>query len=113
MTYLSVSLEPGERWTYRPPRGHDVLWVAVHEGALRTGSTIRSGEIAIFAPSEQSVEFVAQGKTGFVLGSAAQHPHDLVLGSYSVHTSVEALRKGHDEIRRIGRELRANGTLRQ
>jgi redox-sensitive bicupin YhaK (pirin superfamily) len=111
MTYLSVSLEPGQRWTYRPPRGHDVAWVAVHEGALRTPSTISTGEIAIFERSEQSIDFVAEGKTGFVLGSAAKHPHDLVLGSYSVHTSAEALRRGHAEIRRIGQQLRATGTI--
>jgi len=50
-----------------------------------------------------------------VLGSAAKakHPHDLVLGNYSVHTSTEALREGEAEIRRIGQELRANGTLRR
>jgi redox-sensitive bicupin YhaK (pirin superfamily) len=113
MTYLSVSLEPGQRWTYRPPKGHDVGWVAVHEGTLRaTASTIPTGEIAIFEPSEQPLDFVAQGKTGFVLGSATKHPHDLVLGSYSVHTSVEALHNGQEEIRRIGRQLRADGTLR-
>ena len=111
MTYLAVSLQPGERWTYQPPQGHTVAWVAVHEGALRTPSTIASGEIAIFEASEQSIDFVAEGKTGFVLGSAARHPHDLVLGSYSVHTSAEALRRGQEEIRRIGRELRANGTI--
>ena len=56
--------------------------------------------------------FVAEGKTGFVLGSAAKHPHDLALGNYSVHTSAAALRQGEAEIRRIGRELRDNGTLR-
>jgi redox-sensitive bicupin YhaK (pirin superfamily) len=112
MTYLSVGLEPGQRWTYRPPEGHDVLWVAVHEGALRTTPTIPTGEIAVFGPSFQSVDFVAQGKTGFVLGSAAKHRHDLVLGTYSVHTSAEALRQGQEEIRRIGRQLRADGTLR-
>jgi hypothetical protein len=28
------------------------------------------------------------------------------------HTNAEALRQGEEEIRRIGRELRANGTLR-
>jgi redox-sensitive bicupin YhaK (pirin superfamily) len=111
MTYLLVSLAPGQRWTYRRPKGHDVAWVAVHEGALQTTSTIPTGEMAIFEPSEQPIEFVAQGKTGFVLGSATKHPHDLVLGSYSVHTSPEALRKGHEEIHRIGQELRARGAL--
>ena len=104
---------PGERWTYHPPRGHTVAWVAVHEGVLRTSSAIPSGEIAIFEPSEESIDFVAEGRTGFVLGSAAKHPHDLVLGNYSVHTSTEALREGEAEIRRIGQELRANGTLKR
>ncbi len=111
MTYLSVSLKSGERWTYHPPRGHTVAWVAVHEGVLRSSSSIPSGEIAIFESSEASIDFIAEGKTGFVLGSAAKHPHELVLGNYSVHTSAEALRQGETEIRRIGQQLRANGTI--
>jgi redox-sensitive bicupin YhaK (pirin superfamily) len=113
MTYLAVSLKAGERWTYQPPSGHDVAWVAVHEGVLGTSSPIRSGEIAIFEPSEDSIDFVAHGRTGFVLGSAARHPHELTLGNYSVHTSAEALRHGEAEIRRIGQKLRADGTLRR
>ena len=44
-----------------------------------------------------------------MIGSATRHPHDLVLGNYSVHTSVEALRRGETEIRRLGAELRARG----
>jgi redox-sensitive bicupin YhaK (pirin superfamily) len=113
MTYLSVSLEPGERWRYDAPAGHTVAWIAVAEGQLRTPELVPAGEVAIFESSQQSIDFVAEGKTRFVLGSAAQHPHELVLGNYSVHTSAEALHKGEEEIRRIGRELRANGTLRE
>ena len=41
-----------------------------------------------------------------------KHPHDLVLGYYSVHTSEDALQRGEAEIQRLGNELRANGTLR-
>jgi hypothetical protein len=111
MTYLAVSLKHGERWTYQPPRGHAVAWVAVNEGVLRTTSDIPAGEIAIFEPSEEPIDFIAEGETKFVLGSAAKHPHDLVLGTYSVHTSPEALLKGETEIRRIGRELRTKGTI--
>jgi redox-sensitive bicupin YhaK (pirin superfamily) len=111
MTYLSVSLGPGERWTYQPPAGHTVAWVAVHQGALRTSATIPGGEIAIFEPSEEPIDFQADGRTELVLGSAAKHPHELVLGNYSVHTSAAALARGENEIRRIGRELRANGTI--
>jgi hypothetical protein len=46
-----------------------------------------------------------------VLASAAKHPHDLVLGNYSVHTSAEVLRQGEAEIRRIGQRLRSDETL--
>jgi redox-sensitive bicupin YhaK (pirin superfamily) len=113
MTYLVVSLKGGERWTYQPPDGHDVAWIAVADGQLETSGTIPAGEIAIFEPSEQSIDFVADGATRFVIGSAPKHPHDLVLGNYSVHTSEDALERGEAEIRRIGRELRANGTLRR
>ena len=109
MTYLAVSLKGGERWSYHPPKGHDVAWVSVLDGALRTSSRISGGELAIFELSEQSIDFVAESNTRFVLGSAAKHPHDLVLGNYSVHTSMVALRTGEDEIRRIGQRLVAEG----
>jgi redox-sensitive bicupin YhaK (pirin superfamily) len=112
MTYLQVNLAPGERWHYQPARGHQVAWIAVADGALRTPERVPGGAVAVFEPSEAAIDFVAEGRTRFVLGSAAPHPHPLVLGNYSVHTSAEALRRGEDEIRRIGRRLRADGTLR-
>jgi redox-sensitive bicupin YhaK (pirin superfamily) len=43
MSYLVVSLKAGERWSYRPDKGHTVAWVAVQDGALRTPSRIPSG----------------------------------------------------------------------
>lgn len=109
MTYLAVTLADGERWTHRPAEGHDVAWVAVLDGTLRSGDRIAGGELAIFERGESAIELVAEGETRFVLGSAPRHPHPLVLGSYSVHTSATALRRGEEEIVRIGRELRANG----
>ncbi|MEA2697177.1 MAG: hypothetical protein QOI66_1448 [Myxococcales bacterium] len=111
MTYLSVSLQAGERWTCQPPAGHQVAWVAVDQGTLRTPAPVTPGEIAIFEHGQRSIDFVADGNTRFVLGSAAKHPHDLVLGNYSVHTSVESLLQGEAEIRRIGQRLLADGTL--
>ena len=113
MTYLVVNLADGERWTYQPPEGHDVGWLAVSDGRVRSSSTIPAGELAIFEPSQQPIHVVAEGATRFVIGSAPQHPHDLVLGNYSVHTSKQALDRGEAEIRRIGHELRANGTLQR
>jgi redox-sensitive bicupin YhaK (pirin superfamily) len=111
LTYLQVDLGPGERWSYRPPAGHDVAWVAVDQGTLKVPSAVTRGEIAVFEPSDGPIDVVADGATRFVLGSAARHPHDLHLGNYSVHTSAEALSRGEAEIRRIGQGLLADGTL--
>jgi redox-sensitive bicupin YhaK (pirin superfamily) len=112
MTYLQVDLAAGQRWRYQPPAGHDVAWIAVSTGALRTPELVRGGTVAVFEPSQAAIDFVADADTRFVLGSASKHPHDLHLGNYSVHTSAEALREGEAEIVRIGRELKADGALR-
>lgn len=106
MNYLVVELKAGERWTYTPPAGHTTCWIAVHQGTLATPALVSAGELAVFEDSDAPVTFLAQADSAFVLGSAIPHPHDLVLGSYSVHTSREALARGEAEIRRIGRELR-------
>ena len=112
LNYLHVRLNDGERWEYQPPAGHNVAWVYVHQGTLRADDqSIGHAELAAFAESESTLRFQAQGDTGFVLGSAVKHPHDLVIGSYSVHTSAEALDAGEAEIRRIGARLRAEGRL--
>jgi redox-sensitive bicupin YhaK (pirin superfamily) len=109
LTYLAVSLKAGERWSYQPEAGHAVAWAAVLDGELQTSARVSRGELVIFEPSEQAIDFVAQTDARFVLGSAAPHPHELVLGNYSVHTSAQALRDGETEIRRIGKTLRDQG----
>ena len=111
MNYLVVNLSDGERWTYAPPKGHDVAFAAVGDGRLRTPSPIQNGEIVIFAEGSEPIEFKAYGAARFVVGSARKHPHALVLGDYSVHTSARALRQAEAEVRRIGGQLRADGTL--
>ncbi|KIH83705.1 pirin family protein [Pseudomonas batumici] len=114
MNYLAVQLKDGERWTYVPPAGHTVGWVAVDVGRLDAGDRkglLGEGELAIFEENEDAIELVARGDTTFVLGSARKHPHDLVLGNYSVHTSAAALVQGEAEIQRIGRRLREEGRL--
>jgi redox-sensitive bicupin YhaK (pirin superfamily) len=109
LTYLAVTLTDGEEWTYRPAPGHDVTWVAVMDGVVTVPSRISRGEIAIFDAAEAPIQFVGRGGARFVLGSAPRHPHDLVLGYYSVHTSELALQRGQAEIDRIGRTLLAEG----
>ena len=71
--------------------------------------TIHAGQLAVFEESSGAIELQADGITSFVIGSAIKHPHPLVLGRYSVHTSAEALAQGEGEIQRISQRLRAEG----
>ncbi len=111
INYLHVSLKDGQRWSYTPPDGHTVAWLAVDKGALRAHQPILAGQVAVFEESGDAIELEADGDTSFVLGSAIKHPHPLVLGYYSVHTSRAALDQGEAQIDRIGQRLRAAGRL--
>ncbi|WP_306391906.1 pirin family protein [Telluria beijingensis] len=107
MNYLAVSLKAGERWLYLPPGEHTVLWVATAEdGLLANGEALQPQELVAFEQSNLAVEFEARSDTQFVLGSAVPHPHELVTGYYSVHTSRAALREGEARIQELGARLR-------
>ena len=112
INYFDVRLKDGQRWEYQPPAGHDVAWVFCYKGSLRPdGQPVALKELAVFEDGPSALRFDASGDTGFVLGTAVKHPHDLVLGNYSVHTSAQALDTGEARIRRIGERLRASGRL--
>jgi redox-sensitive bicupin YhaK (pirin superfamily) len=112
INYLDVRLAAGERWTYQPPGDHEVAWLAVSDGAIRTPEPVSAGEFVAFEESNGALAFEADQASRFVLGSAAKHPHDLVLGRYSVHTTRAALAAGEAQIQRIGKQLIAAGLLR-
>jgi redox-sensitive bicupin YhaK (pirin superfamily) len=111
INYLAVRQKAGERWRYEPPTGHTVLWTAVASGTVSVPDELRHGDLAAFEPSNQAVEFEAQTDSEFVLGSAAPHPYDLVLGSHSVHTAPGALRDAQAHISTMRKRLVQQGRL--
>jgi redox-sensitive bicupin YhaK (pirin superfamily) len=111
ITYLDVRLKAGERWTFHPSKGHDVAWIALHQGTVTTPEQISTGEVAVFEEGDQAIEFEALSDAGFILGSAVKHPYDLVTGHYSVHTNADSLRIGESNIADIGRRLHNQGVL--
>ena len=110
INYL-LSLKAGERWTYQPPEQHTVAWTAVSRGSLRAPEALQAGELALFEESNDAIAFDAETDVELVVGSAVKHPHELVLGYYSVHTSADALREGEARIQQVGSRLRAEGRL--
>jgi hypothetical protein len=55
----------------------------------------------IFEEGNQPIEVVAEGGIDFVIASAVKHPHPLVTGMYSVHTSPKNLVVGENGIRDV------------
>lgn len=102
INYLLVTLGPGEEWIYATPSGHDVGWLSLSHGSLSGGTSYRAGDMIAFDRSDVPIS-VRAGPDGatFVLGSAVPHPHDLVLGYYSVHTSRDALQAGEARIQDV------------
>jgi redox-sensitive bicupin YhaK (pirin superfamily) len=98
ITYLSVHLKAGESWHYQPPADHLICWVALSTGSLVVPEHVQAGELVVFKSSSEAIDFHAEFDTEFVLGSAAPHPHELVLGMYSVHTSLASLQAGEQRI---------------
>jgi redox-sensitive bicupin YhaK (pirin superfamily) len=111
ITLLDVRLQAGESWTFQPPDGQSVAWIASHDGTVRSTDVISAGELVVFEESTRAIEFKALSDAAFILGSAVKHPHDLVTGRHSIHTSEAALEQGEKNIADIGRDLHNKGVL--
>ncbi len=114
LNYLLVTLKPGETWTYTPPEGHTVGWLALAQGSLAAQEPVQAGELAIFENGEDAITLTSDGPQDaiFVLGSAVPHDHPLHLGYYSVHTSADALVQGEARIAELYQTLLAAGERR-
>jgi redox-sensitive bicupin YhaK (pirin superfamily) len=111
LNYLAVRLRAGQSWRYQPAVDHTVGWVALSTGRLRVPESVEAGELAIFEPSTDAIDFHADDDSEFVLGSAVPHGYDLVLGQSSVHTSAATLRTAEQRLREIQQRLQNEGRL--
>jgi redox-sensitive bicupin YhaK (pirin superfamily) len=111
INYLAVRLKAGQSWRYEPPADHTICWVALASGSLAVPERVLAGELAVFEPSSEAIDFHAEADTEFVLGSAVSHPYELALGHYSVHTSPASLHAGEQRIAEIKERLQKEGRL--
>ncbi|MDB5928494.1 MAG: pirin [Polaromonas sp.] len=105
INYLMVTLKPGQAWTYSPPASHGVAWLAVSHGGLTGANAALAGEMVVFDGAGPIVLEAGGEGAVFVIGSAVPHPHELVTGSYSVHTNARALAQGEANIQALRARL--------
>jgi redox-sensitive bicupin YhaK (pirin superfamily) len=111
LSYLDVTLGPGEVWAHSPPAGHVIAWAFVYWGRARIGGELIADELVVLAEGPGEVRIEAEGPARVLVGTAARHEHPLVLGDYSVHTNPESLARGEENIRAVRGELRRSGRL--
>lgn len=105
-SYLWIELKAGEEFIYTPPDSHNLAWVYVQHGQLKYGDRHLQSELAVFEDGHQDLHMHALTDCSFLWGSAARHPHELVLGYYSVHTSEKSLAKGKAHIAKLGEAMK-------
>jgi redox-sensitive bicupin YhaK (pirin superfamily) len=113
MTVLDVSLAAGESWTYQPSEEQSTTWLAPIAGKalVNAEATINKGEVLILEEGTANVVIQAQSSMRFVIASAKPHPHELIMGPYSVHTNRQALQQGHQHIANLAEDLRRKGLI--
>ena len=87
------------------------LTIAGYRSAWPWFESVEAGELAILESSNAAIDLAAEADAEFVIGSALPHPHDLVLGSYSIQTSPASLRAGEQRLQEIQRRLQSEGRL--
>ncbi len=105
VTYLHVRLRDGDRWTYQPASEHDIAWLAVSTGTLLVSGAAIRREMVVFEEGNAPITMVASGEVDLVIASAVKHPHPLVTGDYSVHTSGANLATGEAGIERVASSM--------
>ena len=111
MNYLAV---PHEGWMTclglpAPAYEHTGALEPRRDGLRSRSRRVATGRLVAFTPSSAEIELEAQSDAEFVLGSAVPHDYEPCLGSYSVHTIAEALRKVEARILEIQTRLSSAG----
>ena len=108
INYFHVRLKEGQCWRYVAPDEHNVTWIAVDRGSLRSaqdGCVLRE-QIALFGDSPGVIEVQAEGDSSFVLGSARRLTQALVPGSRDLTDATRAASEPRNsETSVLGRRL--------
>jgi len=105
LTYLDVTLEAGEEFTYPTPSGQTRGFIFPRRGSLKVGEQVLPhGKLGILEEQEGNVTVLALEATSFVMVTAAPQNTPVVTGGGSIHSTQEALESSRKELQKIGRQ---------
>jgi redox-sensitive bicupin YhaK (pirin superfamily) len=105
MTYLVVSLSPGQSWTFTPPAAHSTAFAFVFSGAAKVQGEEGGKTLMVLGDAGDIAVETADQPAEVLIGTAAPHLHPLVMGPSSVHTNRASLDASIARIRKIGATL--------
>lgn len=106
MTYLVVTLSPGSRWIFTPPAAHSTAFAFVFSGEAMVQGEPGNASLMVLGDTGDIVVETMDHSAEVLVGTAAPHPHPLVMGPSSVHTNQASLDAAMTRIRAIGSKLR-------
>ncbi len=112
VNYLMVSLQPGETFTYEPPREHDVTWLALSRGQLVESTVADEGELAVFERGQGGHRDEGRSRRRISRARIGQAPHarashGTILGAHL----EQALALGEAKIEELRKRLLTDGEL--
>ena len=111
MNYFDVVLKKDERFEYEIPFSHQVAWAFVYRGNAEINGTSEFEKMIVFKDDGKGLDILAKSDSRILIGTAELHPHELVSGYYSVHTSEQSLKMGETKINEMGKKLKQVGKI--
>lgn len=105
MTYIVVTLSPGQSWTFAPPAAHSAAFAFVFSGSARMQGEEDGKTLMVLGEVGNITIETADRPAQVLIGTAAPHRHTLVMGPSSVHTNAASLDAALLRIRQIGAAL--------
>jgi redox-sensitive bicupin YhaK (pirin superfamily) len=107
LTYLDISIEAGERWTWELPHHQKIGFVFPRSGEIMVNNNpVPNQTMGIMDehPGELTISS-SVGSAQFILVAAAPANYPLKSFGSSVHTNEDAYRRSRERMKEIGRNL--------
>ncbi len=106
MTYLDVSLDKDESWSFKTPENQTTGFMFVRDGKLDVYNTsLKSGEMGVMDHNDGEIQVIAQERSSFVVVLAEPSQWPIYTHGGQVHTNQDSLERSIRHISNIKKTL--------